>query len=274
MVVAIIIAACGAPPIQHATPPAGAPSPVPSPTPTAIASLDVDRLPRIELDPHVLTAVCDTDPGIETTDDAESALACGTAVELAVRSVVAVAGGPAERVYVQRPTCAATLCTQHEVDAAIAWVWIPGRVLGVDVSADLGYLPVPVAGMNAPWPATTVPVSPAADASPIDDAPPVIAARDPYPSCGHAEDGQTASVGRCFRDLVLAGRPVEMTETLFGTEGGEVLRLYRFAGAGAIRMYQRFEGDWMTQPGSMIIGPGLDTWSFEPWDVPEASTRL
>ena len=102
----------------------------------------------------------------------------------------------------------------------------------------------------------------------------VSTTRVPYPNCGHAELGEPTSVLRCVRDAVLAGRPAEMTETLFGTEGGEILRVYRFAGAGAIQLYQRFEGAWITQPGSMIIGPGEDTWSFEPWDVPEGSTHL
>ncbi|MFL5684830.1 MAG: hypothetical protein ACJ77D_02130, partial [Chloroflexota bacterium] len=51
-------------------------------------------------------------------------------------------------------------------------------------------------------------------------------------------------VRRCFLDGVLSGQPVEFLTRDHGTEGEEVLTLYRFAGQGPIISYDRDGGRW------------------------------
>lgn len=69
----------------------------------------------------------------------------------------------------------------------------------------------------------------------------------------------------CFQAAVLAGRPAELLDRVYGTEGGEITLLYRFDGRGAILRYSQDSGEWLRQAGSMNLGVTPDMWSFDPW---------
>jgi hypothetical protein len=76
-----------------------------------------------------------------------------------------------------------------------------------------------------------------------------------------------------------AGRKAEMIERVFGTEGGEMLWIYRYDGSGRIVRYfhdQTVGGNggsadtWGRSQGAMILGITPLAWDFDPW----SSTQL
>ena len=73
----------------------------------------------------------------------------------------------------------------------------------------------------------------------------------------------------CFRDSVLLGRPAEAVIASFGTEGGEVLDIVRFAGEGALTRYRKADGRWVRQNGSLVLDPPAGSWAFAAWDAGE-----
>lgn len=99
----------------------------------------------------------------------------------------------------------------------------------------------------------------------IEGAPREVATRTPYPFCGSAELGDPSSALGCSRDAVLAGRPAELIDHVYGTEGGAITWLYRFDGQGALVRYSYDAGRWLRQAGTMILGITPTTRDFDPW---------
>ena len=111
----------------------------------------------------------------------------------------------------------------------------------------------PSVASDATWPAAGNETIPTVKRPSIKDAPREVARREPYPYCGRAETGEPPSVTGCFRDAVLAGRPAEIIDRGYGTEGGEVLQIMRYDGDGPLIRYDHDQ----TAGGDGVIG---DVW--------------
>jgi hypothetical protein len=87
--------------------------------------------------------------------------------------------------------------------------------------------------------------------------------REPFPYCGATDaadpDSPDLRVAACFLDAVLAGRPAEAIHTVYGTEGGSITQLDRFAGTGAVVRFER-EGHapWTRRQGLINLGATRD----------------
>ena len=71
-----------------------------------------------------------------------------------------------------------------------------------------------------------------------------------------------------------------MIERVYGTEGGELLRIYRYDGRGRLISFQHdqtVDGDgrvanaWRRSEGAMILGITPHAWDFDPrWGTEQA----
>ena len=263
----LIGASCGGP-----NPSATAVVSTASPLAPAALVLEVAALPRVSLDPAANTAVCDPEPASANLDAGETTIFCRDSLELAVRALTAAGFAPIQRLYLHRPVCAATPCSANELNAAIVVGWTASGPSSVAIDARSSLVRVTTPDPSIAWPATGTSTAPAVDRPEIAGAPAEIAQRTPYPFCGHADMGQPASVEGCFRDAVLAGRPAELLERVFSTEGDPVDWLDRFDGLGAVVRYASESGGWTRQAGSMIVYADPNAWSFDPW--PETTTVI
>lgn len=247
----------------------------PAVTPAPALSLnDLDHN-RVELAGVNATALCDPEAGQFDPDAGETTIACSDALTWALTAVATATSDVALRVYVQRPDCEAVPCSADPLSTATVTVWTASGAyeVGLDSRIDTVTGPTPVDGVSA-WPVSGSATSPAVDRPTIKGSPPAVAKRDPYPYCGQAEMGEPSEVDACFRAAVLDGRPAEMIDKLYGTEGGAILRIYRFDGSGRIKMFQHdgnANGDgstndvWRIVEGSMILGITTSAWDFDPW---------
>ena len=176
---------------------------------------------------------------------------------------------PIERLYFQRPGCQTTPCTEDELSTATVTGWTAAGAFIVALDSRLMTVTMPRRDPGANWPFAGPSLVPAVDHPSLEGAPAEIAMRTAYPFCGMAELGFPESVVGCFRDAVLEGRPAELIERLVATEGGGVIRLYRFDGRGALLMHQRSDGHWFSQAGSMMLGFTPGAFDFDPWPAPE-----
>lgn len=255
------------------TPVSATPSLVPS-TPSPSPLLAIADLPRVELADIDATAVCDPYPNQANIDAGQSTIICSEGLELAFRAVRAVTEDPVGRLYLHRPTCASLPCTADELSTAEVTAWTPTRALSVRLDSRLAFVSEPLADEDAVWPPAGNGPNPAVKRPSITGAPREVRDRDPYPFCGMAEIGDPPQVLGCFRDAVLAGRRAEMIQRLFGTEGGELLVIYRYDGQGRLVAYEHNQtvgGDgqtadtWRRAEGAMILGITSQSWDIETW---------
>ena len=259
------------------TPTAIAPTPSPvdaSPSPSPVASLAISDLPRVDLADVGATAVCDPEPSQANLDAGESTIYCADGLELALRAVLSLTRDPVTRIYLRRPDCAAVPCSEDELSTAVVTVWAGAQVLSVRLDSRLEAVSQPQASENSVWPSAGGGKAPDVARPSIHGAPSEVANRDAYPYCGRAEIGDPPEVLGCFRDAVLGGRKAEMTQRVYGTEGGEMLWIYRYEGQGRLIRYshdQTVGGDgktsdaWGRSEGAMILGITPLAWDFDPW---------
>ncbi len=281
--VTVLVAGCATrdPSVVPSVTPTRSIGPVPTasvaPTRTLAPELDVDALPRASFDPVRLTAVCAPESDLLQRDPPRRAIFCsdsrGDALSVGLAAIQTVVDGPIDRLYLEWPTCPATGCTDDDFQTATVVGWSNGNAYSTVVDARLLRVPVPTPEDSIEWPAFGPSEAPPVQRPTIKNAPAEIADRTPYPFCGRAELGDPPEVDGCFRDAVLAGRPAEMIERVYGTEGGVILRLYRFAGHGAIIGYQHGEGRWIRQFGTMLLSNYEAHWDMGPWDQPPKVLR-
>ena len=246
----------------------------PTQTSTPSQRLAIGGLRRAELAEIDATAVCDPVPSQANIDAGESTVVCTDAIALAVAVIRTVTRDPVVRVYLRRPPCVAIPCSADQLDTAEVIAWTSTQTLSIQLDSRLDTVPLPSVANDAVWPAPGGEPEPAVRREAIKGAPHVVADREPYPYCGRAETHNPASVLGCFRDAVLAGRRAEMIDRLYGTEGGELLVIYRYDGHGRLIAYEHDQtvgGDgqvsnaWRRAEGAMNLGITPLGWDFEPW---------
>jgi hypothetical protein len=250
------------------------PNPTTVPTPSPVPLLDVDSLPRVELADIDATGVCDPDPGLREPGAGESLIGCSDGLTRAISVVRTATSDPVTRLYLVRPRCAPTGCSRRELSTAKVYVWTASNAYRVNIDWRRDTSLPPAVAINPAWPNANAAPAPAVRRPAIKSAPAEVARRTPYPFCGRAVINDPPSVATCFRNAVLAGRPVEMIETVYGTEGGAILRIDRYDGNGRIIQYQHDQsvnGDgtaadqWLRNEGAMILLPNSFAWDFTPW---------
>jgi hypothetical protein len=277
LAIVTLVAACGdrspsAAPLSSLGPfpvisPAQASS-VSSPLPSSGRVLAIDALPSVSLDPAAQTAICDPQAYQLDTDAGEATIACPDGLVLGLRALSTISSSPIERLYLQRPSCDTTPCTEGELSTATVTGWTATDANSVGLDSRKPTVEVMTPASPAVWPSGSS-TTPARDRPVIEGAPAEIASRTAYPYCGEAELGDPEAVTECFRDAVLGGRPAELIERYVGTEEGLITRLYRFDGRGALVMYQRSDGRWFRQAGSMILGFTPGAFDFDPLPTTE-----
>ena len=270
---AFVVAACGTSPAILTPSPSALRTPK-SATPTIVPvtsapspSLAIVDLPRVDLATVEATAVCDPDPNLAKIDAGESTIFCPDGLALGLAVVRTRTSDPVVRLYLRRPLCAAIPCTERELSTAEITAWTASRSYSVKLDSRLDTVPTPALVDDAEWPSGTAGPAPAPKRQPITGAPREVADREAYPFCGRAELGHPPEVLGCFRDAVLAGRAAEMIQVLYGTEGGQILRIYRYGGTGRLVFYQREGRTWRRVEGAMILGITPAAWSVDPWTV-------
>jgi hypothetical protein len=256
----LVLASCGAPLPRNTAAPTSI-----SAQPPASATLDIEALPKVSLDLAVNTTVCDPEASQLNIDAGEAAIFCTDGHRVAIRAFAAVMQAPIERMYFRRPVCQATPCTIGELSTATVTGWTATEVLSVALDSRLTTVGRPVPDTTAVWPAPDSSSVPGVERPVIKGAPADFAARTPFPFCGRAELDEPPAVIACFRDAVLGRRPAELVQTVFGTEGGDIIRVYRFEGRGAVLMYTLESGPWVRRPGSLVLGLEPGGWDFDPW---------
>jgi hypothetical protein len=248
--------------------PTSSQSPSPAPTASASGRVAIRDLPRVDLDPALLTAICDPEQIQVDPDDGDTTISCQDAVVLGLRAASRATGGPITRIYVKRPACAGTPCSEDELSTATVFAW-GAAIVAVRLDSRLDTLPPPVRLAVDPWPRPGANADPRVQREDFDSAPDVVAARTPYPYCGRAAYDVPREVFACFSDRVLIGKPAEAALVTFGTEGGEVVDIIRFGGRGALTRYRQAEGRWLQARGSLILGAPGGSAGFEAWDGDE-----
>lgn len=271
VIATLVIAACGddrpsdsSPSLRSTPRPTVAASPN-GESPSAVEALEIDTLPSASLDPATETAVCDNELRWLDEKAGDVTISCFDGLVLGLQALKTTLSAPIERLYFQRPPCKTAPCTEDQLSTATVTGWTGPDAFSVALDSRLETVGMPTPDPDAIWPLAGSSPIPAVDRPVLKGAPAEIALRTAYPYCGRAEIGQPESVMGCFRDAVLAGRRAELLERVFGTEGGEITRLYRFDGRGALLIYQYSDGGWFRQAGSMILGFTPGAFDFEPW---------
>lgn len=236
-----------------------------SPSATPAATLDLDLLPRIELGRERLTAVCDPEPSQRVPDAGDAILSCSDALERGLRALRASSDGPVDRLYFQRPFCTSVPCSEDELSTGLVTGWTGDQARTVAVDGRLHTVAAPEIVADANWPPPGPYTEPPVSRLPIDGAPATVANRTPYPNCGQATMGEPPRIVGCFRAAVLLGRRSEMSEDVVGTEGGQILWLYRYDVDNPVTRFQRAGGAWTVQPGALLLGVDAASWNFDPW---------
>jgi hypothetical protein len=199
-------------------------------------------------DPTGITQICES----WGRQRAERTITCGKGIKTALDSL-----GPdaatVERIHLRyTPPCfGAAGCPPRSEDHA--WAAIRSR----RAADELVELSIRTAGeiiASQPRPDPAPPTSPAFASPPVDlplvtgPVPDEVRDRQPLPLCGIETAGMggpyDTAARRCFLNRALAGKPVEFVTQGPGTEGENALTIYRFAGSGAIRRYDREAGAW------------------------------
>ena len=249
-------------PTPTPTPP---PTPTVKPTPSPVPTLAVGDVPDGDLVDVRATVVCDAMPGLGEPDAGVATISCGDGTTLALRAVRTTSETPPERIYLRRPVCAATPCTEDELNSVDAFVWVDDEVFVVRWDWRVQTIALPIAVAADPWPVSGATPAPEPARPRLEDAPAAIRDRAALPFCGTAEVQEPPSVGRCFRDAVLEGRSAEMVNDTFGAHGGRIVELYRFEGSGPVHADTYSDGKWFAGEGMMALGLTPDAWDFVPF---------
>lgn len=280
LAVILVVAACDVvpTPTPRATRPASAP-PALSPTPVVSPTVDASAEPTPSAsesaeparpDPAAFLQVCRAVPGPRETPP----IPCEDAVVAALEAQGVTAP---TRVDVRFACGSAPACDRPDPDRAFVTVIVDEAATEVVVvrSAD-GGLTGTSAGPGEPpaVPAFTPPEPGRAD---FPGAPAGLAGRTAYPLCGEEQTpmgGPYDETARsCFLHGVLAGSPVEFASVGAGTEGGQYVNVYRYAGTGGIELVTGEGGRWSRRyTGIGEAGGGLvfetGGMSTAPQDVP------
>jgi hypothetical protein len=251
-----------------ASSPPVSPSPEPSPSPLTYAELLETGAP---LDPAIVTAVCDPAPSQTNFEAGESTVFCTDGLDLGLRAIQTIAGGPIERLYLRRMPCPTNPCSADTLDTAVVTGWSSDGPVSVTIDSRLSTVTAPVADPSATWPppgpVRVMPVK----RPPIAGAPSEVSTRTPYPLCGIADMLGDANPGafECFESAVLDERAAELLFHVFSTEGEPITWLYRYSGHGAVLRYESSSDSWLRQAGALVLGPvSAADWSFEPLGAP------
>lgn len=269
VIAAIAVLAVGCDQASETLPPsapAATPASVPasSPQPSAAPVLEIDGLPTTRVDHRVTTAVCDPGPDSPYADPSVPEIGCGDGLRLAMRAIRTVTQDDVIRLYVRQPGCATTACTDDELAQSTVTGWTRDAAWTVALDSRLDTIGAPVADPSASWPAVGASAAPSVKRPAMANAPAEVQGRDALPFCGRTEMGQPASVQTCFRDAVLAGRPAEIIEKVYSTEGDPATWLTRYLGSGAVVRYSRYHGQWVLRRGALDLGYAPEGWSFDP----------
>ncbi len=257
-------------PAPSAPPPTSTPEPTPTPVPSPVA-LAWDALPALQASLVDVTAICDPSPGLQFPDAGDSLIACSDGLDVGIRAIETATDLPIARAYLQLPRCDVAPCTLEErsTGSVTAWTQAGAWTTNLDAVARSATLPRPDAATS--WPTLEAPV-PAIERPDLGPSPDEVATREPAPFCGRFEFETPEDVPICFLAAVLAGRPAEAVEAVYGTEGGQTIVLWRFSGTGSVAYYSRgidanaVVGGWYAQRASVSMGVEPAWWSAEPID--------
>jgi hypothetical protein len=268
-IAALAFAGCGPRPTEIPASPTFDPTAtVPATTtvvPTPLGSLAIDVLPQASFDAAMLTTVCDPEAAQATLLAGDATVFCSDGLLLGLRALQTLSSRPFTRLYFRRPVCKATPCTADELGIATVMGSSAEAIFAVRIDSRLQTIDVLVPDGARAWPPAGLSRPPAVARPDVGAAPAEITARVPYPFCGKADLGDPTTTLGCFRDAVVAGRPAELVQTVFGTEGGTLTWLYRFDGRGAVTRYAGSDGKWQRQSGTLILGITPLAWDFDPW---------
>ena len=238
---AVALAACGggspgAPLASEGT------SPTPSsaaPTATTSASrafLAFDDLPVLQIDLTDVTAVCDPTPGIQFPQPGSSLIGCADGLQLGLRAIETATDEPIRRAYLRLPFCDVAPCTTEQRNIGNVTAWTSTGAWRTNLDVRTRTATAPEVDPSPIWPNLDAP-APAIERPELPMAPSELTNREPFPNCGHIDMGEPP--GPCFLAQFLHGLPAELSMTVYGTEGGEGLELFRFTGSGSIVVYSR-----------------------------------
>ena len=261
---AIAFAACGGGPPSFPTGSAGASPTLPSVAPTATTSasptfLAFDDLPALQIDMADVTAICDPTPGIQFPQPGSGLIECADGLELGLRAIETATDEPISRAYLRLPFCEVAPCPPEQRNTGSVTAWTSTGAWRTHLDIRTRTATVPELDPSPIWPTLDAAV-PTVERPELPMAPPELANRKPFPNCGHIDMGEPP--GPCFFAQFLHERPVELSMTVFGTEGGEGLELFRFSGSGAIVVYSRHidvngvVSGWYSYQGPLIFGIG------------------
>jgi len=241
-------------------------SPSPSPSPTTVA---FDVLPPLREDNKQGVFLCDPERDGDPNHPSETPLVCGDGLWAGLQAMEIRTSDPIERAWLRRPRCA-TSCTDADLATGTLTAWTASGVWTTSLDAAHGTATLPVPDPAASWPAFEAPV-PAVARPKIPGAPAELVTRQPLPYCGHSELGRPPAIPQCFLAAVLSGRPAEVIDTRFGTEGGASLQVARFMGTGPIDSWElgldsngRATG-WFHVPSALVLGEKPEDWSLVPF---------
>jgi hypothetical protein len=241
-----------------------------------VPPLSIDDLERVALAEVRATAVCDSQPAQGDLEAGQATIYCSDSLALAVAAVRTITPEAPVRLYFHRPPCVTVPCSADDLSTATVTVWTASAAYDVRLDSRLETVTAPtVVDATVRWPASEDATPPKVARATIKGAPRAIAERAPYPYCGRAEVSEPPDVLACFRAAVLQGRPAEMIDQVYGTEGGEVLWIYRYDGKGRLLRFQHDQSvnadgtsaeQWDRVEGAMTLGINASNWNFDPWD--------
>jgi hypothetical protein len=265
-----VVAACAPPPPASSSPSsrpsnAAPTTAAPAPTPTAEARIDLNDLPRVEVDPETLLAVCDPEPTQGVSGGPESHFSCEDVFRIALAAFAEVTRDPIMRIHARRAVCdEGQPCPPAVVESGSVTGWTATAAYTVAIDVRESSIPVPALDSAAVWPSANS-ATPEVFRPTLPPAPDELFDRAPYPFCGQTELRWPVEPRTCFLDAVLDGRPAETIDRSDGIEGDEVFQVIRFDGRGAPLLYAAVNGHWSVERAFVLLNPGGLDWSVNGW---------
>jgi hypothetical protein len=166
-----------------------------------------------------------------------------------------------QRVLVDLADC--VRCTKEERNRARVVAWTADHAIVVRIDALLAMATIRHVDLaSVAWPSIEATDPPRVHRPNIQGAPSWVATRDPLPHCGHRGD---RPADLCFTAAVLSGRPAEVLDHGYPTEGGaRITFVYRFTGIGTVSEITHSEGsdDWTERGGFHLLATDRVVWGF------------